>query len=191
MRLSVFYVELVQNEALLKIRIICLVCYSCESKGDKSFQATIRVPWALGLLSLSNTNGPPEGPLASRLTVSACLSLTTLTVSPKFRQSTSILWPAATFPPCSGSPCTSRMSTLGLRQPAFLLRDQNQWDLGFGLGRRRRSLVVVAVGGTSRNDKVALAAAANEPRLGACGHVVAELEVLGALALRVPDARPL
>ncbi|KAG6130941.1 hypothetical protein E4U28_007146, partial [Claviceps purpurea] len=43
----------------------------------------------LPLPSLSNTNGPPPGPLASKLTVTLLFSLTTRTVSPTFFQSTS------------------------------------------------------------------------------------------------------
>lgn len=39
--------------------------------------------------STSNTNGPPPGPLASRLTAMPLLSPTTRTVSPRFLKSTS------------------------------------------------------------------------------------------------------
>jgi hypothetical protein len=47
--------------------------------------------------SLPKTNGPPPGPLASRLIVTLPRSATTRTVSPMFRQSVSHgwLWPAA------------------------------------------------------------------------------------------------
>lgn len=69
-------------------------------------------------------------------------------------------------------------------QPALLLRDEDERNLGLGLGGRRGA---AAAG----NDKVAPATAADEPRLGAGGDVVAELEVGGAGRLGVPDAGPL